>query len=171
MPGWRTPAPLDELPSPLPAATPGPVSTPPPGGTPAPTPEPIDPELARFLALSSALTGFEQLSPELGRVYLASLPAGAGGMLETLYGQAGAGIPSLEGLESAGAFANEATRTLADTIATYWYTGVYDNGGRQTVATSVDALAWKAIYTKPNTICGPFSGFWQEPPMQSEIGD
>jgi len=169
-PGWRTPAPLDALPSPLPAATPGPVSTPPPGGTPAPTSEPIEPELAHFLALSSALTGFEKLSPQLGRVYLASVRADSGGALETLYGQAGPEVPSLDELERAGVFANEATRTLAGTIATYWYTGVYDNGGRQTVATSVDALAWKAIYTKPNTICGPFSGFWQEPADQ-EIRD
>jgi hypothetical protein len=127
------------------------------------TPQPVEPELAQFLALSSILTGFEELNPTLGRVYLESLQSGQhADALAALYRVAGA--TSIEALERAGVFADEQTRATADTIAEYWYTGVYTKDGEQTVATYVDALVWRAIYTKPNTICGPYTGFWQEPP-------
>lgn len=128
--------------------------------------------LEKFLALSAVLTGFNELSPGLGQTYLESLQANSQmAMTPTeLYEQAGFtgdSQPSLEALNQAGIFAEEASRTLANKIIEYWYTGVYDQpgGGQQTVATTVDALAWQALtYTKPLTLCGPKPDFWAERP-------
>ena len=84
-----------------------------------------------------------------------------------LYEQAGfrtdAPPPTIAMLEEAGLFAQEATRTLADRIIELWYTGVYTNEqGEETVATYVDALAWRTLaFTKPTTLCG-YPGFWSE---------
>jgi hypothetical protein len=158
-PGWqagdyyRTPTPASLLPSPMPGAE---------------TPFPQD--LASFLALSSVLTGFDDLDPELGQVYLHSLqenPEFSGG-LPRLYEGAGmiegSAPGSIADLESAGLFSEEASRSLADHIIELWYTGLYGQEDEQTVATFVDALAWKSItFTKPPTICGSF-GFWAERP-------
>jgi hypothetical protein len=133
-------------------------------GTPAPE------GLEAFLALSSVLTGYDQLDPELGAIYLRSLQDNPefGGGLEALYEQAGVaagGQPDgIEALEQAGVFEQEQSRALADKIITLWYTGIYDQGEEQAVATFVDALAWKSItFTKPPTICGSY-GFWAERP-------
>jgi hypothetical protein len=151
---WRTPTPADIQ-----------TGLQPPGTL---TPEPEG--LGAFLVLSSTLTGFDQLDPQLGSVYLTSLqgnPEFSGGLAD-LYEQAGLTAasepPSLESLESAGIFAAEGTRSLADRIIELWYTGIYSQGEEQAVATFVDALAWKAItFTKPPTICGAY-GFWAERP-------
>jgi hypothetical protein len=135
------------------------------------TPRPDTAELETFLTLSSVLTGFDNLDPVLGAVYLSSLRAreDAPATLPALYETAGFGAPNppltVEDLEAAGVFAQESLAALADTIITYWYTGIYDTAEGPRVATYVDALAWQAIeYTKPRTICGPFPGFWRERP-------
>jgi hypothetical protein len=129
-------------------------------------------ELERFLALSSLLTGFDDLNPVLGAVYLDALrnrpdPAVTLGALYERAGFGGGAAPdSLEALEAAGVFAEEEMSALADTILTNWYTGVYDTAeGEQAVATYVDALVWQAAgYLKPRTVCGPYPGFWRERP-------
>ncbi len=162
--GWQagdfraTPTPANLLPSPMPPAG-------------------ADPEalaavegLEPFMALSSLLTGFEDLDPRLGQVYLRSLQADAGSAagLEQLYEQAGLqgeqAPENFEALEASGIFDQAGTRDLADQIITLWYTGVYSEGEEQVVATFVDSLAWKSLtFTKPLTICGSF-GFWAQRP-------
>ena len=135
------------------------------------TPQPEN-ELETFLTLSSLLTGFEALNPALGAVYLSALrdrpdPAVTLDALVERAGFAGPEAPnSLEALEGAGVFAEEEMAALADTIITWWYTGIYETAeGEQTVATYVDALVWQAVgYLKPRTICGPYPGFWRERP-------
>ena len=146
----------------------------PPAALPSPMPAtpavPLDDlPLAQFLALSAVLTGVPTLNPELGRIYLKSLQNSPdlAVTVSEFYEQAGfrtnAPPPTIALLEDAGLFAQEATRTLADRIIELWYTGVYTNEqGEETVATYVDALAWRALtFTKPTTICG-YPGFWSE---------
>lgn len=131
-----------------------------------------DGELETFLALSSVLTGFENLNPVLGAVYLQSLRARnePEATLTALYAAAGFTAPNppqtVEQLEAGGVFAQEPLAALADTIIAYWYTGIYDSAaGEPVVATYVDALVWQAAeYLKPRTICGPYPGFWRERP-------
>lgn len=127
--------------------------------------------LAGFMALSGILTGFDDLNPNLGRVYLDSLQVSTDFniSLEMLYEQAGFTSDSppqnIEDVVAQGIFDREETRSLADTIVEYWYTGVYSQDGQDVVATTVDALAWQSLtFTKPPTVCGPYSGFWAELP-------
>ena len=152
----------------------GPQATPPaalPSPAPA-TPPPAtsdDLPFAQFLALSAVLTGVPTLNPDLGRLYLQSVQANSDFTVTVLdlYAQAGfrtdAPPPTIATMESAGLFAQEATRALADRIIELWYTGVYTNAqGEDAVATHVDALAWQTLaFTKPTTICG-YPGFWSE---------
>ena len=155
-----------------------------PTGTTAPemgegTPEAADGfSLEQFLVLSAVLTGVEELSPELGRVYMQSLQASDefDVTLDELYRQAGfveeTPPSSIEALQENGLFESEATSSLSDKIIEYWYTGVYTTPeGESMVATYVDALAWKALnFTKPNSICGS-PGFWEERPGVTTIRD
>lgn len=127
----------------------------------------LSPELGRFLALSTLLTGFENLDPVLGQVYMDSF--GADVPLEDLYNAAGfqgeTAPQSLAELESRGFFNNQGLNEAAGKIMNAWYSGTYTGpDGSPVVATFVDALVWRAIrFTKPQTICGyPF--FWEEAP-------
>lgn len=158
---WQQNPPHPILPSPETSGSSASVATPRSGGL----------DLERFLALSSVLTGFDDLNPALGAVYLQSLQqrSDPAVTLVELYDRVGFGGPSgpqtAEVLEATGVFEREEVSALADTIITYWYTGIYDNDGEPTVATYVDALVWQAVdYLKPRTICGPFPGFWRERP-------
>jgi hypothetical protein len=130
-----------------------------------------DEALEQFLALSVLLTGVDDLNPAIGRIYFDSLQQNStletpvSELLAQIADSAAAMPASLEALASTGLFDNEATRTLADTITEYWYTGVYDTPeGEQAVATFVEALAWTTLtFTKPMTVCGAYR-FWTEPP-------
>jgi hypothetical protein len=138
----------------------------------AATPVPGALSLDAFLALSAVLTGIDNLNPQVGQVYLASLSASEefDVSLADLVQQAGFTEPTapanIEELEARGVFAREATRTLADKIIEYWYSGVYDTpDGEQAVATFADALVWRAVrYTKPLTLCAA-PGFWALAPQ------
>lgn len=150
-----------------------PSAQPPDIPTPVPTPQPGQLSLEQFLVLSAVLTGFDAaaLSPAIGRVYLESLQQRSNPQvtLLQLYEQAGfdrqTPPTSIEDLQPSGIFDDDPTRSLADTITEYWYTGIYGSGDNQQVATYVDALAWEAVtFTKPRSICGQFPGFWREPP-------
>jgi hypothetical protein len=138
---------------------------------PSPVPDPQadaveEQTLAQFLSLSAVLTGFTDLDPILGRVYLQSLEQSDQFevSVEDVI-QADGDSTTLEELEAAGLFDDPATQTLADKIIEMWYTGVYDTAeGEQKVATYVDALVWRSLtFTKPLTICGTY-GFWEQPP-------
>jgi hypothetical protein len=152
----------------LPSPVAGPVPSPRSGATPSPS----EVDLGGFLALSTLLTGIENLNPQVGQIYLDSLAANTESeiSLADLYRQAGfADAPppeSIEELERRGVFAQDATRALADKIIEYWYSGVYDTAdGEQAVATFADALVWRAIrYTKPLTLCAA-PGFWAVAPQ------
>ncbi|HYI16002.1 MAG TPA: sugar dehydrogenase complex small subunit [Thermomicrobiales bacterium] len=128
-----------------------------------------DSELERFMVLSRALTGFDDLDDtELGQVYLDSIASSdeLGDQLDALYEKAGltddVSAVTLEDLESAGAFDDD-TRPVADSITTAWYTGRYDAGGGElVVATYINALAWKATgyrLTGPSS-CSGATGNW-----------
>lgn len=153
---WRSPTADRVLMSPQPAGT-ADVTV---------TPEGAEADLARFLALSAALTGVENLNPGIGQVYLSHLQ-NTGASLQSLYQhiELEAGRPlDLQEIEAAGVFEDEGLSDLADQIIELWYTGQYQEGEETIVVTFVDALAWKAIrFTKPPTICGSF-GFWAEQP-------
>lgn len=154
---WRTPTPANVLQSPVPPAE---TATPAPG------------DLGAFLALSSILTGVDNLDPQLGQAYLGSLNGSSefAGQFPTLLDRAGfqssAPPATLEDLSAAGIFDQEESRTLADKIIEIWYTGTIEQEGEQVVLTYVDALAWKVLhFTKPPTICG-YYGIWAEDPSE-----
>lgn len=137
---------------------------------PDPQPTVVTPALASFLAISSLLTGFENLDPRVGQIYMESIQQDpeAPLTLEALFEQAQVGPDqapgTLEELEATGIFEQEETSSLAEQIMTMWYTGVYTQEGEPHVATFVDALAWKSLrYTKPASICGS-PGFWATHP-------
>jgi hypothetical protein len=72
--------------------------------------------------------------------------------------------PTTATLSAATAQLNEAPLgEVATALTKLWYSGIYTNAaGEATVATFVDALAWKTLaFTKPTTICG-VPGFWSE---------
>jgi hypothetical protein len=128
-----------------------------------------DADLERFMALSRALTGFDDLQDtELGQVYLDAVTNqdDLSDQLDQLYEKAGmsesTAAVTLEDLESAGAFDDE-TRPVADAITTAWYTGTYDSGGGElVVATYINALAWQATdyrQTGPSS-CSGQTGNW-----------
>jgi hypothetical protein len=158
--------------TPWPSATPYQVlESPIPAGDVTATP-PIEGELAleQFLDLSALLTGVENLNPTLGATYLRALQGNPQfqGQLAGLYDIAGFGGAAppvdLSGLEAAGVFDQEASRSLADAIIEMWYTGTITQGEETIVVTYVDALAWKVLtFTKPRTVCGTF-GFWETRP-------
>ncbi|HEX5166740.1 MAG TPA: sugar dehydrogenase complex small subunit [Thermomicrobiales bacterium] len=126
-------------------------------------------DLDRFMALSRALTGFDDLDDtELGQVYYDAIANSDtyGDQLDSLYDKAGlddsATAVTLDQLESAGAFDDD-TRPVADAITTAWYSGTYDTGGGDVVvATYINALAWQATgyrLTGPST-CSGATGNW-----------
>jgi hypothetical protein len=134
----------------------------------------LPPELSDFLSLSMLLTGVDNLDPAVGTLYLQSLESNPEFTVSVaeLIEQAKAGQSALpttmEALEASQIFEGEGTRTLADKIIEYWYTGVYDTPeGEQALATYMDALAWKTLtFTKPMTVCGTYR-FWTEPPEEA----
>ena len=161
--GWETATPANILASPQPPAD---ATAEPTTALPA-----NSLRLEQFLLLSAILTGFNNLDPQLGRVYLQSLASSSEFevSLPELYAEAGldegATAVALTDLEAAGIFEQEGTQKLADKIIELWYTGTYTNAeGETAVATYVDALAWKSLdFTKPPTICGePY--FWAHQP-------
>lgn len=163
--GMTTAVPLRVLESPVPVAT----------AEPTPMADGGELALEEFLALSAVLTGFTELDPVVGRVYLQSLQQSAEFdlSLPELYEAAGfrsAAPPNnVTSLEDNDFFAAEANRALADAIIEQWYTGVYQQDGEAVVATFVDSLTWKAInFTKPLTICDP-PGRWAERP-DADVG-
>jgi D-sorbitol dehydrogenase-like protein len=128
--------------------------------------------LARFMALSSLLTGYENLSQRHARIYLEALLAdqGRASLLAALYAKAGYGGASpprtLEDLAARGVFDDERFRALADTITLWWYTGIYDGPAGPTVATYTESLCWRSLtYTIAPSTCGTV-GYWAEPPVE-----
>lgn len=108
--------------------------------------------LDQFLALSERLTGMKNLGADVARTLL-------GGLLATGHGAALAELVR-EG-------ADPASQTeLANAVVAAWYSGLYDSGSGEAVATFTDALMWRALdFTKPWAECGGETGYWGEPPQ------
>jgi len=154
--------------------TPGTAETPTPtvAGAASPSGSPgADRSVAMFLALSSALTGFEGLDDqELAQTYLTNLGS-EGDALVDLFSAVGLDSPdatvTFDRIHEAGVFDDEALARLADKITVYWYSGKYQQpDGNVAVATFINALAWPATgyrITGPSTCTGQ-TGVWATPP-------
>lgn len=104
-----------------------------------------------FLSLSKRLTGTTDLETAIARTLL-------GGFLAT--GNAAA-LTELVKQESEFTSHTE----LANAIVAAWYSGIYESGSGQALATYTDALVWNALtFTKPFAECGGETGYWSEPP-------
>lgn len=156
--------------SPTTSTAPTPTATVAASSSPAGSPA-ADRSIAMFLALSSALTGFDELDDEdLAKVYLANL-GDDGNALIDLYTKVGLDSPgtalSFDQVTQAGIFDDDALSALADRITVYWYSGKYQqSGGDVAVATFINALAWPATgyrLTGPSTCTGQ-TGVWATPP-------
>lgn len=104
----------------------------------------------QFLRLSTALTGVADLDAGVAATLLRGLLAtGQGTTLAALV-----------------AGANDSpARALANEIVAEWYSGLYDDGKAQAVATFDQALLWNALsFTKPFGSCGGAPGYWADPP-------
>ena len=129
------------------------------------------PELQRFLALSTLLTGYDQLDQDAGQRYLAALqtPPSGGMTLDQLYQATGFGgstpPASYDALAATGALNQPAAKATAAAIAAYWYTGQVAATG-ETVVTYRDALGWEALkFTRAPGMCGGAFGFWSAAPQ------
>lgn len=128
--------------------------------------------LGNFLELSALLTGVSNLDPGVGKVYLDALQANATsrqGLID-LVRRSGVGVPhhvqTLDQLAASGVFRNKTTRTVADTITKYWFTGTYDAPGGPQAAAWTGALAWTTTYTKAMGVCGGATGYWAAKPPE-----
>ncbi|MCO5175887.1 MAG: sorbitol dehydrogenase family protein [Thermomicrobiales bacterium] len=134
------------------------------------SPQP-DRSVAMFLTLSSALTGFDDLSDQqLAETYLGNLGE-EGSALVDLFSAVGLSSPDVsltfDQVESAGVFDDDRLSALADKITVYWYSGKYQQpDGQDAVATFINALAWPATgyrVTGPSSCTGQ-TGVWTSPP-------
>jgi hypothetical protein len=108
---------------------------------------PVTPE--QFIALSEKLTGVPELDPETARTLL-------GGFLAAGHGMALAELAAGEDVYG----------PVADAVVAAWYSGVYETGKGQAVASFNDALLWNALtFTKPFASCGGEMGYWADPPQ------
>ena len=105
----------------------------------------------QFVALSDKLTETTGLQASVAESLLRGfLAAGNGPALAELV---------KEGTEST------SYAEVADSLVAAWFTGVYDTGSGQAVATFTDALVWTALtFSKPFGDCGGETGYWSEPP-------
>lgn len=153
-------------------ASPATEASPATGGSPAAegSPQP-DRSVAMFLTLSSALTGFDDLSDQqLAETYMSNL-GDEGSALVDLFSAVGLESPDVsltfDQVKSAGVFDDDRLSALADKITVYWYSGKYQQpDGQDAVATFINALAWPATgyrLTGPSTCTGQ-TGVWSSPP-------
>ncbi len=130
-------------------------------------PEPLE----QFVALSSLLTGFDDLSEPLAQTYLDALQADpdVAAALDDLYAEAGLGsddaAESFEELSARGVFDDPRLADVSDTVIRLWYTGVVDGPDEPIVVAYTDNLAWRSLdYATPPSVCGGLVDFWAEPP-------
>jgi hypothetical protein len=102
-----------------------------------------------FLGVSQWLTNEDNLDPAIAKTLLGGFLAnGAGPALRRLVAR----------LDELG--------PLANAIVGAWYSGVYNAGNGETVATFDQALVWTALdFTKPWATCGGENGYWADPPQ------
>jgi hypothetical protein len=114
-----------------------------------------------FMRLSGLLTGYSNLDPALGTIYLQNL-AGSGAHASVLNGLLAA--QSLDQLQRTGTFQDPNALPVVNDILSSWYTGTYTGSSGRVTATWTDALAWRACtFTKPPSTCAA-PGSWSKPP-------
>lgn len=102
----------------------------------------------QFRALSEKLTQKSKLDPGIAASLL-------GGFLATGKGDGIAKLISGDDIDDA----------LAGAIVAAWYSGLYNTGWGEAVASFNDALVWNALtFTKPWANCGGATGYWSDPP-------
>ena len=125
-----------------------------------------------FMKLSSVLTGFSEteLDKTLAAAYQTSLtdfpPAKT--TLKELYISLNINsnkIPSDEEIENV-ITKNPEYKKLADTLITYWMSGIYKTKDGMKVSDYEKMYAWKSTgYLIPNAQCRGDFGFWQNKPV------
>jgi hypothetical protein len=127
------------------------------------------PDLKRFLALSTILTGYTLLDPATGAAYLKNIRANAtlskafDDLVKSTGFASNAPPKTLAALTAKGVFATPGPLALTSAILADWFSGVA--GGATVSETWDDALAWKACtFTKPPATCGGQTGYWAKPP-------
>lgn len=108
------------------------------------------------------LDQFRALSARLMQMGVADLDPGTAKTLLTGLVQAGQGPALAALLRDPTASGHPA----GENLVTAWYSGVYETGRGEAVATFTDALVWNALdFTKPFASCGGETGYWAEPPQ------
>ena len=117
----------------------------------------VEESLEQFRDLSAVLTGFEpaELDLDLARIYRDAIVEMEPTALHRLIQSAGR-VPSLQGLESSGAFEEPELKYLAHRVIEIWYTGIYPTGRGSRVGGYRHTLLWKTLdFAHPPTYCGP----------------
>jgi hypothetical protein len=126
-------------------------------------------DLNQFMALSAILTGYSDLNPDVGAIYLQNMRAcSRSAAYDALVKQIGltSNLPpkTLADLQKAGAFTNVTSLSLTTEILENWYSGKCLGANGATTVTWTQALAWKACsFTKPPSLCDT-PGAWTRPP-------
>lgn len=131
-------------------------------------------DLAGFMRMSRVLTGVRDLQDmETGRKYFEALladPVGAK-QLTAVWKAAeldrASSPAAVDDMMARGVYEDLERATVADTITRYWYTGLYERpGGGRTVATYIEALAWRTLGYRDNgpSTCGGVFGHWASAP-------
>lgn len=136
-----------------------------------PDPVPAADDVARFVAFSAILTGFDDLDASNASLYLGAIRATKeqSALMDAAFAKGGFGTQnqakSLDDLERAGIFADPDTLALTNDVLQMWYSGTYVSAGKLVVATWASALAWRACtFTKPPSYCGA-SDYWASVPV------
>jgi len=129
-------------------------------------------DLNQFMALSAILTGYSDLNPEVGAIYLRNIRARSrsaayDAFLEQIGLTSKFPPKTLADFQRAEAFTNSASLSLTTEILENWYSGICQGANGATTATWTEALAWRACsFTKPPSQCG-MPGAWAKPPKAS----
>lgn len=111
------------------------------------------------MALSAALTGYPDLDPSIGALYLQSLRAqpDRAVALDAL-------LEKAADVQRGAELNDPQLRSVAAEILRDWYTGTYEGSNGATTATWTQAVAWRACsFTKPPSLC-TVPGSWANPP-------
>jgi hypothetical protein len=124
-------------------------------GARAPSPSQRD----AFMALSAALTGYNDLDPSIGAIYLQSLRA-----LPDRAAALDALLQKTADVQRGAELNDPQLRSIAAEILRDWYTGTYEGSDGLTTATWTQAVAWRACsFTKPPSLCAA-PGSWANRP-------
>lgn len=116
-------------------------------------------DLDKFMAASKKLTGYSDLSPSFGALYLGVIlgDKNRAAALDALYND--------NDFKNGRVIVEPSALSVATQILNSWYTGIYQAANGPVTGTWTQALAWKACrFTKPPSVCAA-PGSWGEPPV------